>query len=110
MREMEPKFELFAIARVGAGNRIVGAVAGTGIARLWESRGTAREFKNTGNKARMLLKTKRITFFEGCKSGTRGAPIAANQALKGAKNTTIRDKRSRSPASQGEAEQGQVVG
>ena len=62
MREMEPKFELFDIARVRAGDWIVGDVAGTGIARLGESRGTARECKNSGNKARMLLKTKDITF------------------------------------------------
>ncbi len=62
MREINPKFELFDIAHVGAGDWIVGDVAGTQIARLVEARGTAREFKNTGNKARMLLKTKHITF------------------------------------------------
>ena len=62
MREIEPKFELFDIATVGAGDWIVGDAAGTEIARLGETRGTAREYKNTGNKARMLMKTKHITF------------------------------------------------
>jgi hypothetical protein len=62
MREINPKFELFDTAHVPAGDWIVGDAAGTEIARLVETRGTAREFKNTGNKARMLLKTKHITF------------------------------------------------
>ena len=52
MREIEPKFELFDIAHVGAGNSILGDVAGTGIALLGETRGTAREYKNSGNKAK----------------------------------------------------------
>ncbi len=65
MREIEPKFELFDIAHAGAGDWIVGDAAGTGIAGLGERRGTAREFKNTGNKARMLMKTKHITFLKG---------------------------------------------
>jgi len=64
MREINPKFELFGIAHVGAGNWIVGDVAGTEVARLGETRGIAREFKNRGNKARMLLKTKHITFLK----------------------------------------------
>ncbi len=62
MRELDPKFELFDSVRVGAGNWIVGDAAGPEIARLGETRGTAREFKNTGNKAKKLLKTKDITF------------------------------------------------
>jgi len=70
MREIEPKFELFDIAHVGAGDWIVGDAAGTGVARLGETRGTAREFKNSGNKARMLMKTKHITFLSGANQGT----------------------------------------
>jgi len=62
MREIEPKFELFDIAHVGAGDWIVGDAAGTEIARLGESRGSAREYKNSGNKAKKWLKTKHITF------------------------------------------------
>ena len=62
MREIELEFELIDSARARAGDRIVGDAAGTGIARLGETRGTAREFKNSGNKARMLMKTKHITF------------------------------------------------
>jgi hypothetical protein len=65
MRESEPKFELFDIAHVGAGNSILGDVAGIGIALRGETRGTAREYKNRGNKAKKWLKTKDITFFEG---------------------------------------------
>jgi hypothetical protein len=65
MREIEPKFELIDGAHVGAEDWIVGDVAGTEIARLAETRGTAREFKNSGNKARMLMKTKHITFLSG---------------------------------------------
>jgi hypothetical protein len=69
MREIDPKFELFDIAHAGAGDWIVGDVAGTEIARLGETRGTAREFKNTGNKAGILLKTKQITFVNAANQG-----------------------------------------
>ena len=62
MCEMDSRFELVDIAHVGAGDWIARDAAGTEIARPRETRGTAREFKNTGNKARMLLKTKHITF------------------------------------------------
>jgi len=70
MREIELEFELIDSARGRAGDRIVGDAAGTGIARLGETRGTAREFKNSGNKARMLMKTKHITFLSGANQGT----------------------------------------
>jgi hypothetical protein len=43
MREINPKFELFDTAHVPAGDWIVGDVAGTEIALLGETRGTARE-------------------------------------------------------------------
>ncbi len=76
MREIEPKFELFDIARVRAGDWIAGDVAGTEIARLGETRGTAREFKNTGNKAKKWLKTKHITFLKGANQG----PVARQPA------------------------------
>jgi len=62
MREIEPKFELIDIAHVGPGKWTVGDAPGTEIARLGKTRGTAREYKNSGNKARKLLKTKQITF------------------------------------------------
>jgi len=64
MREIEPKLERFGIARVGAGDWIAGDAAGTGIAGLGETRRTAREYKNRGNKAKKLLKTKDITFLK----------------------------------------------
>ena len=76
MREINPKFELFDIAHVGAGNWIVGDAAGTGIARLGETWGTAREFKNTENKAKKWLKTKGITFLKGANQG----PLARQSA------------------------------
>ena len=76
MREIEPKFELFDIVHGGAGSRIVADAAGTEIARLGETRGTAREFKNTGNKARMLMKTNDITFLNGANQG----PLARQSA------------------------------
>jgi hypothetical protein len=76
MREIDPKFELFDTARVGAGDWIVGNRAVTEIARLGETPGTAREFKNTGNKARMLMKTKHITFLSGANQG----PLARQSA------------------------------
>jgi hypothetical protein len=69
MREIEPKFELIDIAHVLAGDWIVGDAAGTEIARLGEARGTTREFKNIGNKARMLMKTKHITFLNAAIRG-----------------------------------------
>jgi hypothetical protein len=62
MREIEPKFELLDIAQVRAGDWIVGDVAGIGIALLGETRGTAREYKNSGNKAKKWLKKKDINF------------------------------------------------
>ncbi len=62
MREIDPRFELFDTAHVPAGDWSAGDVAEPETARLGETRGTAREFKNIGNKARMLLKTKHITF------------------------------------------------
>ncbi len=62
MREIDPEFKLFDIAHVGAGNSVVGDVAGIGIALLGETRETAREYKNSGNKAKKWLKTKDITF------------------------------------------------
>jgi len=80
MHEMEPKFELFDIAHVGARNWIVGDAAGTEIAGLGEARGTAREFKNTGNKARMLLKTKHITFLKAVNDALFGRSLAPNRA------------------------------
>ncbi len=69
MREMDPKLELSDIAHARAGDGIVGDASGTDIARLVETRGTAREFKNIGNKARMLMKTKHITFLSVANQG-----------------------------------------
>jgi hypothetical protein len=80
MREINPKFELFDIASVGAGDWIVGDVAGTEIAGLGEARGTAREFKNTGNKARMLMKTKHIAFLSAANDVPFMRKIAPNRA------------------------------
>jgi hypothetical protein len=62
MHEIESKFELFDIVHAGAGNWISVDAAWTEIARLGGTPGTATELKNAGNKARMLLKTKHITF------------------------------------------------
>jgi hypothetical protein len=80
MREIEPKFELFGIAHVGAGNWIVGDAAGTEIAGLGEARGTAREFKNAGNKARMLLKAKDFTFLNAANYARLGRNLAQDRA------------------------------
>ena len=76
MRGINPKFDLFDIAHVRAGDWIVGDVAGTGIVRLGETRGTAREFKNTENKAKKWLRTKGITFLKGANQG----PLAGQSA------------------------------
>jgi len=76
MRETELEFEHIGIAQFPAGDWIVGDAAGTGIARLGETRGTAREYKNTGNKARMLMKTNDITFSKG----QNQAPLARQSA------------------------------
>ena len=80
MREINPKFELFDIAHVGARNRIVRGAAGTEIAGLGEARGTAREFKNTGNKARMLMKTKHITFLNAANYARFTRNLVPNRA------------------------------
>jgi len=76
MRETDPKFDLFEIAHVGTGDWIVGNVAGTELDWLGEALGTSREFKNTGNKARMLMKTKHITFLSGANQGPSARPSA----------------------------------
>jgi len=76
MREMDPEFGRFEIARVEAGDWNVGDGAGTGIAGLGETRETAREFKNTGNKAKKWLKTKHITFLKAANQG----PLARQSA------------------------------
>ena len=76
MREINPKFELFDTARVRAGDWIVEDVAGTEIALLGETRGTASEYKNSGNKAKKWLKTKYITLL----SGANYARFACNLA------------------------------
>ncbi len=80
MREIEPKLELFDIASVGARNWIVGDAAGTEIGRKGDTRGTAREFKNTGNKARMLMKTKHITFLNAANDAPFTRKLAPNRA------------------------------
>jgi hypothetical protein len=80
MREINPKLKLFDIARVGAGNWIMGDGAGSQIARMGETRRTAREFKNTGNKARMLMKTKHITFLSAANYARFGRNLAQNRA------------------------------
>jgi len=100
MREIEPRFELFDIAHVGAGNWVVGDGAGTEIPRLGEIRGTAREFKNTGNKARMSKKTKHITFLNAANQGL----LCANRHKSGPEGSKGNlGKRGQAAASQGEA-------
>ena len=64
MREINPKFELFDTARVPAGDWIVGDVAGTEIALLGETWGTARAYKNSGNEQNKWFKKKDIAFFD----------------------------------------------
>jgi hypothetical protein len=76
MREINPKFELFDTAHVPAGDWIVGDVAGTEIAQLGETRGTAREYKNSGNKAKKWLKTKHITFFDAANDARFACKLA----------------------------------
>jgi hypothetical protein len=50
--ERTQEFELIDIATIRAGGWAVGDVAGTEIARLEKTRVTAREYKNSGNKAK----------------------------------------------------------
>jgi len=76
MSEIEIRFEGFDGARVGAGDWTVGDVAGAEIARLGETRGTAREFKNSGNKAKKLLKTKHITFLSAASQPSLASQLA----------------------------------
>jgi hypothetical protein len=80
MREVEPKFEPLDIVHVGAGDWIVGDGAGTEIALLGETRGTAREYKNSGNKARMLMKTKHITFLKAANDARSAHQLAQIRA------------------------------
>ncbi len=106
MREIEPKFDRFEIAHVRAGHWIAGDPAGTGIAGLGETRGTAREYKNRGNKAKKWLKTKDIIFLNAADQG----PLRANRHKSGpeaSKEHPNLGERGQAPASQGEA--GQVT-
>jgi hypothetical protein len=80
MREINPKFELFDTAHVGAGDWVVGDAAETEIAQLRETRRTAREFKNTGNKARMLMKTKHIAILSGANDARSAHQLAQIRA------------------------------
>jgi hypothetical protein len=64
MRALNAEFELFGTAHVPAGEWVAGDVAETEIARLGETRRTAREYKNSGNEAKEYLKTKDITFLK----------------------------------------------
>ena len=58
MHEIEPKFELFGIAHAGAGNWILVDAAATEIARLGETRGTAREFKKCPEQSQNVAENK----------------------------------------------------
>jgi hypothetical protein len=89
MREMDPEFELFDIVHVRAGDWIAGDATGTEMARLGETRGTAREFKNTGNKARMLLKTKDITFLNAANCARFARKLARIERSLGAKQRIL---------------------
>ncbi len=62
MGEIEPKFELFDIARVPAGDW---DMTGTEIVRLGQIRRIASKYKNSGNEAKKCLKTKEITVLNG---------------------------------------------
>jgi hypothetical protein len=64
MRETEPKFELIDIARVPAGDWIVGDAAGFEIVRTGGIWRIARKHNNSGNEAKKYLKTKEITFLK----------------------------------------------
>jgi hypothetical protein len=102
MREIEPKFDRFEIAHMRAGDWIVGDEAGTEIARLGETRGTAREYKNSGNKAKKCLKTKDISFLNAANQGS----LRANRHKSGpeaSKEHHNLGKRGQAAASQGEA-------
>jgi hypothetical protein len=107
MREIETKFELFDTAHDGAGDLIVRNAAGTGIARLAETQETAREFKNSGNKARMLMKTKHITFLD---RANQGFWRASRHKPGGEGSKGNLGKRGQAPASQDEEEYRQFVG
>ncbi len=76
MGEIRPKFELFDIAPGRTGDWFVGDGASTGIAPLGETRGTAKEYKNSGNKARKWLKTKHITFLSGANHALLACQLA----------------------------------
>jgi hypothetical protein len=76
MREIEANFELIDIAHVGAGDWIVGDGAETEIALPGEARGTAREYKNSGNEAKKWLKTKHITFLGGANDASFACKLA----------------------------------
>ena len=84
MHEIDPKFELFDSARVGAGDWTVRDAPGTEIARLGETPANRERIQKSGEQSQNVDENKAHHFFEWCKSGAFGAPTGTNQALKGA--------------------------
>jgi hypothetical protein len=66
MREIEPKFDLFDIAHVGAGNWIVGDAVGTDIARLGKTRGDRERIQECREQSQEVAENKAHHFFECC--------------------------------------------
>jgi hypothetical protein len=89
MREIDPKFEIFDIAHVRAGDWIVGDVEETEIARLAETRGTAGEHENSGNETKKSLKTKGRAIPNAAHWSCFCVPMTPNQTPKRAQQPHI---------------------
>ena len=110
MREIEPKFELFDIAHVGAGDWNAGDGAADRKCPAGGNPGDCERIQKYWEQSQKLIENKAHHFFERCKLGAFCAPIGTNQVLKGARNTTIWENEVRLRQSQGEAGEGQSVG
>src|SRR5271157_4415718 len=89
MRELDPKFELFDIAHVRPGDWIVGGCGRDRNCSTEADPGDRERIQEYREQSQNVAENKAHHFFEGCESGALGAPICTNQALKGARNTTI---------------------
>ena len=95
MCEIEPRFELIEIAHVGEGARIVGR---RGRGRSCRAGGEPRNherMREYREQSQNVDENKAHHFLEGYKSAVFGAPIGADQALKGAR--AIWEERCKAP-------------
>src|SRR5271157_1117299 len=103
MHEIDPEFELFDIPNVGAANWIVGGCDRDQNCPAVGNPADRQKIQEYRKRSQNVDENKGHHFFEWGKSGAFGAPIGANQALKGARKTGKGVKAGGSQGDAGEA-------